>query len=583
MKTTFAVLALFALPFAPRPAEACGGFFCSGQNIDQSGEKVLFVVEPGHVQAHIQIQFTGDAPDFSWVVPIQSVPTVSPGSDDVFTALMGATVPRYARDDRQVGSCWDYEADSGSDGDADADSDADGDADLTDEVTVISAGVAGPYDYQVIDSDDPQALQTWLGDNGYDVPENSLPIISAYVESGFHFLGLKLAKGQDAGDLRPVVLDMDQDEACLPIRLTAIAATADMPITIWVLANEEAVSTNYPEVWMNDLWLYMQQNPDYATILNGALDEAGGRAFLVDYAGSPDVVDLMPDRYDTARLRGLSDAQAFMTEIEAQGLNLHPLMAGLLAQYMPVPPSLAAEGVTQEEFQQCIECSDPCGGYYDYYCTNACERCYGDELAGLGYSFDAAAFADAIEEQIAAPLRAAAEPFSRLPRLTRLYTTMSPTEMIEDPIFATNPDLPDVPNVRTGVRTYHCEGDTFYYEVTTPNGLRACYPDTWDFTPSDLPFALLAIQQSESGVGDLVVDNRAAVQAAYHCSSPNFDPGTIYVPFGRYGNSPRNPWNTGGATAHGGSLCSVTPAGGAGSALAIAGTLAALALRRRRR
>src|SRR5262245_36666321 len=89
----------------PAKAEACGGFFCSGQNIDQSGERVLFVLENGHVQAHIQIQFTGDADQFSWVVPVSTVPTFDVGSDEVFQALLGSTVPRYTRENRSFDSC----------------------------------------------------------------------------------------------------------------------------------------------------------------------------------------------------------------------------------------------------------------------------------------------------------------------------------------------------------------------------------------------------------------------------------------------------------------------------------------------
>ncbi len=572
---------------APRSASACGGFFCSGQQIDQSGERVLYVLEDGHVQAHIQIQFQGDAADFSWVVPVQSVPTVSAGSDDLFNALLATTVPQFSRDDQTDKSCrdlWDEEADlAGGDGGGDGDADSDADADRDGDVTVVASGVAGPFDYQVIDSDDPDALQDWLTENGYDVPDNSLPIIASYLDSGMFFLGLQLTKGSDAGDLRPVVLDMDQDEACLPIRLTAIAATADMPILVWVLADEQAVSTNYAEVWLNDLHLYMQQSPDYSAIVNGALDEAGGRAFLVDFAGAPDMARdaLRPDRYDVDRLRGLTDARDFVRELQAQGILQSPLATSLMAEHLPVPKALVAEGVTQEMFQQCITCDGGCSGdyYYDYDCYSPCERCYGDELESLGYTFDTNAFADAVDASIAEPLRRAAEPFSRLTKLTRLYTTMSPAEMTEDPIFMTNADLPDVANVRNGVRTLRCHTGSPYYDTTTPNGLRACYPDEWDFTPEDLPFALLAIQQSENGAGTLVVDNRSEIQTRYPCAGRPDSP-AIYVPGGRFAGSPTDPWSVNRTGGNGG-LCSVS--GTAPSAAPIAIALAALAVVWRRK
>ncbi len=587
------VLALVVLPsfaLAPRAARACGGFFCSGQQIDQTGERVLFVIdeESGRVQAHIQIQFQGDANDFSWVVPVTVVPEFSAGSDDVFASLLGSTMPRFVREER-------YDDDCGYGGDADSDTDGDTDTDTgtstgtgsgaRDEVTVLAAGVAGPYETIVVDGTDPEALQDWLVENGFDVPDSSLPIIASYIEQGFYFAGLKLQKGQEAGDLRPIVLDMASDEACLPIRLTAIAATSDMPITIWVLANGQAVSTNYPEVWMNDLYLYMHDVPDYGAILNAALDEAGGRAFLVDYAGSPDEAAdaLRPDRYTTDLLAALDDPIAFMVELQRQGLNRHPLISGLLAAYLPVPDSLAAEGVSQEQFQQCVDCSSPCDDYYYGGCENACARCYGDELSALGYEFDAAGFAVAIEEAIVEPLQAAAASFARFSTLTRLFTTMSPSEMTEDPLFAVNADLPAVPLERRGARTYYCDGSGYgysesRYEVVTPNGLRACWEGSWDFRPEGMPYAMFAIDQTERGAGRLSVDNRDTIGEAYPCAEPGSDPGVVSVTGGRF-QTDGNPEPS--VSASGGSLCSVAGTGAAASGFLLVAAIAAIGRRRR--
>jgi hypothetical protein len=54
---------------APRVAEACGGTFCDNGPIpmpaDQTGENIIFVMEQGQVQAHIQIQYKGEAAKFS--------------------------------------------------------------------------------------------------------------------------------------------------------------------------------------------------------------------------------------------------------------------------------------------------------------------------------------------------------------------------------------------------------------------------------------------------------------------------------------------------------------------------------------
>src|SRR5262245_4448744 len=94
MMATAALGAAAAL--VPGRAQACGGFFCSTQRIDQSGEYILFSLEPSGVTAYIQIQYQGKADDFAWVVPVMTVPKqIGVGVQQVFTTLMNATVPQF--------------------------------------------------------------------------------------------------------------------------------------------------------------------------------------------------------------------------------------------------------------------------------------------------------------------------------------------------------------------------------------------------------------------------------------------------------------------------------------------------------
>src|SRR5689334_539861 len=85
---------------APRIAEACGGTFCDNgpmaMPVDQTGENIAFVMLPGKVEAHIQIQYQGEAPKFSWILPVQSLPEVEVGSQGLFDRLLSTTVPTYS-------------------------------------------------------------------------------------------------------------------------------------------------------------------------------------------------------------------------------------------------------------------------------------------------------------------------------------------------------------------------------------------------------------------------------------------------------------------------------------------------------
>ena len=53
------------------PAHACGGIFCQNTPVDQNAERIIFSQNrDGTITALIQIQYTGSAPDFSWILPL---------------------------------------------------------------------------------------------------------------------------------------------------------------------------------------------------------------------------------------------------------------------------------------------------------------------------------------------------------------------------------------------------------------------------------------------------------------------------------------------------------------------------------
>src|SRR3954469_9418180 len=112
-----AVVACAALGWAGE-VRACGGFFCNRPNVPtdlpvaQTGENVLFAMDPTpsglyRLEAHIQIFYTGPANRFSWVVPVDALPTLDVGSNAVFNALDLATRPKLMVTRKREGVCSD--------------------------------------------------------------------------------------------------------------------------------------------------------------------------------------------------------------------------------------------------------------------------------------------------------------------------------------------------------------------------------------------------------------------------------------------------------------------------------------------
>src|SRR5688572_27257792 len=82
---------------AAAPALACGCFAPPDPSVPvlQAGERIVFGVYNGQVEAHIQIQYSGNAKDFGWLLPLPSLPTLELGTDELFRRLLERTQARF--------------------------------------------------------------------------------------------------------------------------------------------------------------------------------------------------------------------------------------------------------------------------------------------------------------------------------------------------------------------------------------------------------------------------------------------------------------------------------------------------------
>jgi len=234
----FAFLGAVTSLAAASRAHACGGFFCSQVPIDQAGEEIIFSVQDDHVTAHIMVAFTGNAKDFAWVVPVQTKPTIGLGRPEVFNALRSQTRPTWNVDFGSLGG------QCGTFGRAEAGGLSPPQAASGGGVNVLESRDVGPYNTVILESRDAGELIAWLNANGYDQPPSSTPFIQHYVGQGMLFVALKLKQDASTGEIQPIVLDMDNAEACVPLILTRVAAVADMPVLTYALGPHRAFPAN---------------------------------------------------------------------------------------------------------------------------------------------------------------------------------------------------------------------------------------------------------------------------------------------------------------------------------------------------
>lgn len=439
--TTLALGAAVAATAAPRPAHACGGTFCdtgpAAMPVDQSGENILFVMGEGFTEAHIQIQYVPEpgVEKFAWVVPLQALPEFEIGSDPLFDQVLAGTVPSYGFQTQFTGEgCGGSSggAGDGSGGDTGGPSGTTGGG----GPEIVLQEVVGAFEITVLSGGTAQELVDWLDANDYAQDPNAEPILEEYLSEGYLFAAFKLANDAEVDEIHPVVLRFPNEDACVPLRLTRIAAVEDMAVRSFFLADARVVPETYRHVLVNPLKLdWPNRAANYTDVVTLAVDaeSADGRAFVTEYAGPTDIVSrfgIYSNTWDPEPYRTAAPVDAILL-LQGQGLlncfddfgDLvcdygHPLLRNLMLQYLPVP-----DGVDEVEF----------------YGNPAAFEMQIDPLA-----WDGNAFADLLLERIIVPGQHATMLLDSYPTLTRMFTTISPGEMTADPFFHENPDMPEV-------------------------------------------------------------------------------------------------------------------------------------------
>ena len=89
--------------------------------------------------------------------------------------------------------------------------------------------------------------------------------------------------------IQPIVLTFIGTEACVPLRLTAIAANPDMPVRIWVLADGRSSPRLFRGEGRRGAHRLAVRRRELLGptkgLLSQAANEAGGTAFVTEYAG----------------------------------------------------------------------------------------------------------------------------------------------------------------------------------------------------------------------------------------------------------------------------------------------------------
>lgn len=357
---------------------------------------------------------------------------------------------------------------------------------------IESQGNVGSFEFTVLSGGTAASVMQWLAENGYEQVDAAEPILEAYLQEGHKLAALKLQADAATQEIHPIIVRFPGDEPCVPLRLTGIAAAADMGVVVYALDTERLFPVNYEHVHLNLLRLDQFDGANYKELTTLAVDEAGGRAFVTEYRGDSGVVGregLYDSSWDSGAFVDIEPWKVGL-QLEYWGVWDNPMLFPILRQYLPAP-----KGVPGEEFW----------AYLDSYAG----------LIDLD-AWDGAAFAAEIEEKIFAPGLQADMLLDTWPQLTRMYTTISPQEMSEDPVFAYRTDLPDVSRNHNATRSSDCD-EIGSWEISGHDLCETGY-DEWPAlataSAQGLPWALRIERIPLVGAPQTVTDNAEAIALA---------------------------------------------------------------------
>jgi hypothetical protein len=530
----------------PAPAVACGCFAPPdvATPIVQAGEKIVFVNRNGVLEMHVQIQYSGKPADFGWILPLPAVPKnrlgatgIDVGSVEFFDQLETVTRPTYVL---QRTPCV-QRSSSGLGCGAFA-SDSLAGADVPNQAGTMSPLVTqdsvGPYEFAVLKADSKTEMLNWLNQNRYVVPAGTDGALAPYIRPGAYFLALKLKAGRSAGDVQPVVLRFPADLPTVPITLTAVGATPNMGVLIWVLGGARAIPRNYFHTVVNDAqidWLDNARN--YSEVVRKAVAEAPGKhAFVTEFAGSSRRMSNVLDssgRYSVlTAVRSVTDPVSFVRQIlpvteqrslddgsflqstfpvVTRGFALNGQLYAVLGRHIPMPQALVATGVAPADYYQRID-------FYLNQDRRANPARYADIETALK-NFNPGMAAQELQDLIATPTLDAGQLFQdvTLSKLTRLYTVLSPEDMNLDPAFSFNRELPDVSNIHNATLLAACaDQDRDFAELSTTPFKRRLTADESSkdqLVPLPAPYSQRIEQLADTGAPVVKTDNTETIQS----------------------------------------------------------------------
>ena len=311
--TAAALCALAALWFSPRPADAFCGFYVAGaeQELYNDATMVVMMRQGTRTVLSMRNHYEGPPEGFAMVVPVPQVlqkENVRTLRDELFDQVDRLAAPRlveYYEQNPCVRNRGSF-GQIGRLGMSGVGKGGGGASGFEKPMVEIEAQFdVDEYEIVILSAKESGALQAWLEQNDYDIPQGAAPLYSPYIEQGMYFFVAKVDPekvefGEDGqAMLSPLRFHYDSEDFSLPVRLGLINADGPQDLLVHILAeNQRYEVANYPNVAIPtnlvvDASVKERFAQFYATLFDRVTETHPG-AVVTEYAWAASTCDPCP-------------------------------------------------------------------------------------------------------------------------------------------------------------------------------------------------------------------------------------------------------------------------------------------------
>jgi hypothetical protein len=271
-------------------------------SVGANAQRILLSVHGGLTEVVTQIAVPESPEGYGALIPVPAQPTLDPYpvAEEDLRILDDATKPTVYRED-DSGGCACVPTTGGGGGEP------------IPGIQLSAPVQIGPVTATVLTAETGGALQAWLDEQGFVIPDASLPIVDLYAGSGKYFIAIRSNAGTTP---RPssigIHFTLPGDQRGLPLRFVSIGAAPSVAFTLFVMGPTTiAPSAPFAALRLGDLDDTLLRGGHYAAAVGRAVAQRDGRAFVLE-RGS-EIQYLLPEL--PARLRSWIDPSARLTRL----------------------------------------------------------------------------------------------------------------------------------------------------------------------------------------------------------------------------------------------------------------------------